>query len=243
MKLSDIYNNIKLILNKGDGFVSMDQLNLMLPSVQIELLRNKCEELFTITDAGVAIPKSTISTKSIDRLITSTSQLLTTSYIMVSDYLFWIGGNSSINSVIKPLEFITKQEYYTRKSDLLSKPIAENPILYVSGSLIYIYPYQNNRVDISYIKVPTNPFLDYYMTAQYKLSFLDVGESKVISGGAQYRDGSTSGTKVSETVELQLPVGFHQEFQDLLLEKISLSLDDQLRTQYSMQKQDKEDSR
>jgi len=244
MTLSTIYNNIKLILNKGDGFVSMEQFNILLPSIQMELLRTKCEELFTITDSGLAIPKSTITTKMVSNLITSYTQTLSTYSINVfSDFMFWIGGTCTLGGKVRQLEFITKQEYYNRKFDLLSKPIAEYPILYISGSKMYVYPFSGNAIDLSYIKTPTTPFLDYYMNSSYKLTFLTLGATQVISGGAQYRDGTVSGTKTSTTVELELPISFHQEFQDLLLEKISLSLDDQLKTQYAVSKQTKEDSR
>ena len=69
-------------------------------------------------------------------------------------------------------------------------------------------------------------------------------DAHILTTGEEYRDGTLSGnTIISLTKELEIPDDFHPEFQDMMIEKLSLPYDDQLKLQYSLGKQQLEDNK
>jgi hypothetical protein len=253
MKLRELYTNANTLLNKdsNDGYITMDRFNTLLPSLLFEFVRMKCEELFSITDAGQLIPKSIYSTKFINGILA----LASISYgdegnqgAMPTNYLYWLKGFVTIDDgtalSMKEAELITHNEYVDRQTNLLARNISENPVIYMYDNKFKMLPSGTGRVGgYYYIRKPATPFLDYYLDSNYKLQFLDVAATiNLTSTSSEYRDGSTTGTKTSATVELEIPEDFHPEFQDLLIEKLSLPLDDQYKNQYAMGKQAKEDA-
>jgi hypothetical protein len=263
MKLREIYTNCNTVLNKdgNDGYISMDRWNTLLPHVLMELIRKKCEELFTITDSNIRA-ESIYSSKVIQKLITS--QLFDISGInpaidgsgmwidLPTNYLYFVSSYgqmidqdqySQVTNPFKKVELVTERELNVRQSNMLSPPIAENPVCVIRNDKVYFYPAGGifNLRDFIFVRKPLTPFLDYYMDANAQTVFMDAGTSKTMTGGLEYRDGTTTGSKTSQTVELEIPDDFHPEFTDMMIEKLSLPFDDQLKLQYSMAKQQQED--
>lgn len=249
MKLKEIKTNCETLLNKdgNDGYIDMYRWNTLLISVSMGFVRKKFAELFTITDTGMAIPKSTYSQKFIQQLVVEFSHKEESSYKNIPDnYLYWLNAYREVDGGRKELELVTVSEKNRRLSDLLAKPIIENPICYLSAGVIYFLPKWSASYDswdlISYIRKPLTPFLDYYIDANLKDVFLDEDVAVRLATGEEYRDGTVnSGTKNSITQELEFPDDFHPEFQDMMIEKLSLPYDDQFKTQYAMTKQQMED--
>lgn len=256
MKLSEIYTNSNTILGKdGDeGIIPLNRWNTLIPSIYFEFVKNKLEEQFTLTPEGQAIPKSVYSSKLIPSLIyredligTNTSNDGMWVKPAVASMMYFISINGNSGKYYKNIELISDGDLQLRRSDMLSNDISENPVCVQRTDRIYVYPSYpvpaTYPLNLFYIKVPATPFLDYYIDANYKTQFIDAGASQVISGGAQYRDGTLSGTKTSQTVELEIPESMHPAFQDYLVQKLSLIIGDQYINQVSMAKQQLDESK
>lgn len=256
MLLSEIKKNIetKLSINGNSGYISFDKFNTLLEGEYMGFVKTKIEELF-ITSNGAAIPKTMYSTKLLGNLIKSTwndgvsmtgtadsNALFKKWELSTSDFMYWLAGeHGTPSSSPRGVELVTEVEFVNRRSNLMAKPIDENPIAFIKGGNIFT----SNNVTaphIYYIKTPTTPFLDYYIDADSYSQTLDVGDSINLSGaetGGQYRDGTTTGTKNSTTVELEISFDFHLEFQNKLMEAIAIPIDTE-RTQYANIKQQQE---
>lgn len=251
MYLSEIYKNVHTILSKdgNEGFISMDRWNSMLPSWNHEFIRAKIEEQFTITPEGKLIPKTIYSSKILSGLIVSETLAGTLvsgeRRFTPTNMMFWLSAETTTayNNQIAQVELINEYEFKNRKSNLMAKPISENPVALQRGGYIWVWPTDISSIDISHVKIPTSPFLDYYMDANYDTQFLSVGEGIVISAGSQYRDGTTSGSKNSATVELEIPVNMHPAFQEYIIESLQRMTGDLQAEQISLAKRQMEESK
>jgi hypothetical protein len=253
MTLAQIYKNGHTFLAKdgNEGLISMDRFNTFLPSWYHEFIRAKLEEQYAITPEGKVIPKGKFSTKIIDNLVRTIEISGTVDgndrYFVPtgSTFMYWIGANTTTeyNGQLREIELISDEEFRSRRSNILSKPFSEYPAMCYRIGRLYLYPSDITNVSFSYIKVPATPFLDYYMDANYDTQFLALGETKTMSGGMQYRDGTTSGAKTSQTVELEIPVGMHPAFQQYIIETLQGTLSDLNAEQLSIAKKQMEESR
>jgi hypothetical protein len=263
MKQREIYSNVKLQLNKEDGFISITEWNTLIPSLFSEFIRMKAEELFTITRAGALIPKSSTASKLLQQITKKTGLDFSPSLSfytadLPADYLYWkyLYNTGTSRALSTEIELITEDEFMERNSNILAPQIPENPVALIAENVIYTYPGSAIADDgahddlvsseFCYVRKPATPFLDYYIDANYKTRFMDATTAgdHTLTPGEEYRDGTTNLVKkVSQTVELEIPEDFHPEFQDLVIERLAMMIDDQPKAQYGAMKQAKEDAK
>lgn len=250
MLLSTIYQNVHSILSKdgNEGLISIPRWNSLLHSVQYELIREEATKNSVMLENGndqllsLRILKQLVTIKeglTPTTLVASTSIYVPlTSASLGSEMLYW--GNMW-TSTGKKVDLVTFDQFINKFSNFMAMNIDENPIAYInyrSSTLeARIYPASITSVSLMFIRKPTTPKLDYYMDANYKTQFMAAGASHLLTANEQYSDGTTTGTKVSTTVELDIPDDYHPKFQDMMVERLSLPIDDQYKNQYSLAKE------
>lgn len=252
MTLSQIYTNITSLLasDGNDGVITLDRFNVVLPSVLYELIRSKNEEL----EKTKGFRGSYLSSKILKNLVyyktnvtVTSGRFALTAAALDSDFLYWgdLWTYSAYGTQKRRIELVKSDELAKRLNDLIMPNLSENPVAHISRvsttDYAYIWPTNITAVDIIFIRKPTTPFLDYYIDANSERQFMAASSSHTLTAGEVYRDGTTSGTKSSATVELEIPEDFHPEYQDKLLERLSMVLNDQFGVQYSLTKQQQED--
>jgi hypothetical protein len=255
MLLKDIYTNITTMLSSdgNDGVITLDRFNTILPIIQDELIRAKIEEQYRVSPLGELPSEAIYSSKIIRNLIVAQSVTRSTDYFTFplttgSGYtltyalLYFLGASTSTayNGMIREIKLISDKKLRKLMGNLLEPNISENPVVLLRSGLLHVYPSDITAISISYVRRPVAPFLDYYINASKERVFMTAATEYAIGSTSIYRDGST-GTKQSATKELEVPEDFHPEFQDKLLERLSLVLNDQFGVQYAMSKQAKED--
>jgi hypothetical protein len=223
----------------------MDRWNTLLPSLNHEFIRTKIEEILSSFPNGVISDETIYSSKLIQALITSSTLSVTSGVTTISNMMFWgkMRTASAYNGKIRKIELVSDSQLNGRLTNILSRPLKENPVAKLSGVSIYIFPTDISSVILDYIQIPVSPFLDYYKDANYKTQFLNSGVTYTLKSNEVYRDHTTSGVKASQTVELQIPVNMHAAFQDYIIEKLSLIISDQYINQVTMAKEAKEESK
>ena len=249
MTLSEIYTNIHTQLSKdgNSGLISMDKFNTLLPSIFYELIRDEATKNSVILENGneELISLRILSNLIVSKIVTGLSSFELTSTRLDYDMLYWgaMRTTNAYNGAIRKIKLITHQEFISRYSNMLLMDIDEKPVAYIKNisgvNYAYIFPNDIPSIDFIFIKKPEDPFLDYYMDANYKTQFMAADSSHALTAGEQYRDGTTTGTKVSQTVELELHEDYHVKFQDMLIARMSLPIDDQYKNQYATVKEQK----
>jgi hypothetical protein len=273
MKLSDIYTNIHTILSKdgNEGLITLDRWNTLLLSTLYEFIRNEAKINNVILENGnesmlslrvlknLSTWQENISISSPSSPNTGGSKLSLiytgSSGLLQYDLLYWgvmwtravlVGGYSSENAVKRKIELISYDEFIRRYSNIMNIDIDENPVAYIINQTIdmaAIYPTSIKTIDFLYIRKPNTPFLDYYFDSNYKTVFMDEDTSHTLTTGEEYRDGTTTGAKTSQTQELEIPEDMYPEFQNYMIQKGSLMLGDQYTNQVAMAKQQMNESR
>lgn len=99
-------------------------------------------------------------------------------------------------------------------------------------------------VETYYLKYPATPIFDYYVDANDVVQPLAAAATHTLTSGETGSAGQTSGTTVtSTTVELEWPVEFHWKYINLLLKRLGLTNDDQLKLQSTMIEEQKIESK
>jgi hypothetical protein len=255
MLLKDIYTNITTMLSSdgNDGVVTLDRFNTFLPIIQDELIRAKIEEQYRVSPLGELPGEAVYSSKIIRNLIVAQSVTRSTDYFTFplttdSGYtltyalLYFLGAHTSTayNGMVREIKMVSDKKLRKLMGNLLEPNISENPVVLLRQGLLHVYPSNITSISISYVRRPVAPLLDYYINASKERVFMTAGLEYNVTTGSIYKDGTT-GVKTSATKELEIPEDFHPEFQDKLLERLSLVLNDQFRVQYAMSKQAKED--
>lgn len=260
MLLQSIYKNAHTRIAKdgNEGLISMDRFNSMLPAWNLEFINKKLEENFRFTPEGQAIPNNAFAMKIISPLtrtyaVTGIAEGsdkyfdISTTHINTSyPDMYFLGANTTTeyNGQIRDLELISDWEFRRRRANMLSKPFSEYPVLCYRAGLYYCYPSDIPAITFSYIKVPTDPFLDYYMDANYDMKFMTAATTYTMTTGLQYRDGTVGtpsgvliyysqaaatqagSTLYNRTTELEIPSSMHTEFQEYIIESLQSMLGD-----------------
>jgi hypothetical protein len=250
MLLRELYINSHTILSKdgNEGLITMDRWNTLLQSLNHEFIRTKLEEIFGAFPNGNVTDETIYSSKLIQSLIATDMLSVTAGVIDLGStptLMYWgkMRTTSTYNGKVRKVELVSDSELNGRLTNMMQKSLSEYPAARIKGNYIYIYPTDISSVVFDYVKIPTVPFLDYYVDAKHKTQFLGAGSTYTLQANEVYRDHSTSGTKTSLTVELQLPVNMHSAFQDYIIEKLSLMISDQYINQFTIAKEAKEEAR
>ena len=166
---------------------------------------------------------------------TSTRTLTAGNVSAPSDYAHMtamhVGGTTTL------IDELTDEEWVFRQDDELTQPTTSYPIARLDATYLYVLPATVTSITVYYLKNPTTPFFDYYIDANLAIQYLTVGQSYALQASEVYRDGTTSGTKASISVELEWDDTNKIKVLHRILTKLGVSMDEQLVAQYSTQKE------
>lgn len=148
-------------------------------------------------------------------------------------------------AVTRNIEIVTDLEYNYRLASILLQPDAIFPIakFYRDSGLevIQFYPLASTTATFDYLKVPTEPFFDYYINANDEIIYMPPGTDHTLTAGEEYRDGTTVGLVSSISVELPFPEGDRLDIGYMILQKLGIPVKEQLAVEYGAIREGKED--
>jgi hypothetical protein len=149
-------------------------------------------------------------------------------------------------AVTRKIEIVTDLEYTNRLSSVLLQPDETFPIakFYRNSSynlVIKFYPLTNNTANFDYLRIPPNPFFDYYINANDEIIYMEPGTDHTLTAGEKYRDGTTVGLVSSISVELPFPEGDRLDVSYMILQKLGIPVKEQLAVEYGAVREGKED--
>lgn len=148
---------------------------------------------------------------------------------------------------IRRIEIVTGLEWSERVTSSLLAPDYVYPICKFTrdASGNYIIKFEPltgfSTVTFDYLRKPTDPFYDYYYNANDELVYLQPGASYTLQAGEEYRDGTTSGTVNSISVELPFPEGDRLDVAYMILQKLGIPVKEQMAVEYGAAREAKED--
>ncbi len=101
------------------------------------------------------------------------------------------------------IDEVNEIEWVKRINSSITLPSEEYPICKIYETNIQVKPNSITGIKISYLRLPVDPYYDYYITANGKVTYLEVGEEYTLTTGEVSRSGATSGTITSASVELE----------------------------------------
>lgn len=251
MKLNDIFDLIEYIAsqhNTGDT-MTPSQRNLLLEYVNQEFYNQEYEKyevnrnisdnmrpFEVIMGGGSTMP-----------LKVSSSGLATipTDYMHGSSmYYKKVVGSSGLNPSIteKIIEELTDSEFSERVGSVL-RTTTKYPVCTYRNGYIEFRPKDINYVEFTYLRKPTTPYYDYYISTSGEEIYLEAGEvhtwatGEVDSSGVTHTIGDPNYT--SQTFELEFPENTHIAITRLILSKVGINLSDADIYVYSEQQQNK----
>jgi len=194
------------------------------------------ENLTLFNDECKAFETSRIVSDALRPFKTTSTRTLTTGYVSApSDYAhltaMHVGGDTIL------IDDLTDEEWVFRQDDELTQPSADYPIARLDSTNIYVLPLTIDSITLLYLRNPTTPYYDYYTDANLNIEYLEADESYVLGASEVYRDGTTSGTVNSITVELEWEDLDKIKILHRILTKLGVSMDEQLVAQYATSKE------
>lgn len=135
----------------------------------------------------------------------------------------------------RKIDLVTQLEFQERVGDYLTQPTIKNPLMKYQEGFVYVYP--NVAFDLVYMVSPEIPFLDYYYDTNRNIQYMDEGDSVTITTGMEYRDGTTSGVKESQTVEMDLDEGGQIDVMNRMLRLLGVVIPNEGVFHYSTQEE------
>jgi hypothetical protein len=148
-------------------------------------------------------------------------------YVLIpKDYAHFVPGSMQAGSGY-PVYKVTEPEWYDRLSQDIKKPTTKNPICVFGDGYLRIAPTTIDSVEYSYLRYPTEPYLDgYVLDSNNEFVYLDEDESVDLdSVGGESLDGTSSGTYNSKTVELEWKFEDKLEIAARIASSYGLSID------------------
>ena len=140
-----------------------------------------------------------------------------------------------------PFDIVTDEEFIEYAHSDLTAPSVNYPVLTIKGSKVEVLPSTIPTVVLRYLKTPDTPFFDYYYDANDISQYLQPGQTYTLQAGEEYRDGTTSGSVTSISIELSYPEGERVQVLYMILEKLGVSLNEQDALEYGMAREQKEE--
>jgi len=152
---------------------------------------------------------------------------------------YWMSGKPfcNDNGTARFLDQVTPPEIAYRYADFLTQPTIENPLYQIttadgnpnSSYAFLCYPSTISTIYLDYYRIANTPVLDYYMNnTTFQKTYLDEGVTYVIPVGSTYSDGSTSGSKVSKTIDWEWAEADLPIIMAMMLQEAGITLPDQL---------------
>lgn len=155
------------------------------------------------------------------------------SYLLVTGY----DGETPIVTS-RNVAVLTDAEFNIIRGRALMYPSKKYPVCTFRNGRIQFLPRDLRKVEFSYLKKPTEPFFDYYISSIGEVVYMLPNQSYMISSPAEYRDGTT-GLKNSLSVEMDWSDNAYPKLTQLMLSKIGISIKDRDLIQYSELNQNK----
>jgi hypothetical protein len=175
MTLEELYNLANFIIrrtSKGRPLTS-DRFVEMFNKRQIDYfqeLYNRFESNTSITDS--LRPFKKIIDQDDISIVDNTYFALPSDYFHLST-ISYVDGDGKYY----PFDVVTKDQVLMRKSSFLTSPSITYPICYEFNNNLYLEPYSSSLdLNISYLKYPSDVVLDYYISTDGSLEFLDASE-------------------------------------------------------------------
>jgi hypothetical protein len=238
MDLNKIYTLANYVSNKhksGNAF-TVNQFNALIEIITPDYFKKKAEEsgYFNKSNLSVEI-KELYSSKFLREFIIN--ETVSTSGAFTYSYAFWVGGHDSDNDVL--VELITEDEYHDRIGDSVMAPAADAICAVERATEVDVYPDSINNINVSYLRYPAIPFLDYYIDVNGVIQFLAAGAThtwttgEIDSSGTSHTTGQADWSSL--TVELEFIEDMHMDFLNEVLSRVGIRLKEPMITQAAEQ--------
>ncbi len=228
MTNNDLYKSLLNILRKESKGLAVS------PDAFTDYLKVENLALFNEYCKGIEVSQKVSDALRVFK--TSSTRTLTTGSVSApSDYAhltaMHVGGDTIL------IDQVTDEEWVFRQDDELTQPTASYPIGRLADTNIYVLPNTITSITVLYIRNPTEPYFDYYTDANYKVQYLTAGQVYALQTSEVYRDGTSSGSVTSISVELEWEDLDKIKILHRILTKFGISMDEQLVAQYATSKE------
>ena len=154
---------------------------------------------------------------------------------------------SAISNVNSKCDIVTPIEWVHRQDDDITGPSATHPIMMVGSSYLHILPSSVTGATVTYLREATSePFFDYYIDAQRNIQYLTPAQVYNLDTSEVYRtgivDGGAGDPVTAISIELEWADYDKMKILNMILEKLGVSLSDQGVAQYSMVKEQQQNT-
>lgn len=227
MDINEVYSLANYIANKhknGNAFTPQ-QFNVLISSLTPDFFKKKVEESGYFNRGRLSKPMTELySSKFLRAFIIN--ETVSTSGSLTYSYAYWCGAHDSSSNV--RVDMVTEEEYHDRVGDTVMAP-ADNVICAVErATVLDVYPASISNINISYMRYPNTPVLDYYIDTNTRLQFLAAGAThtwatdEIDSSGTSHTFGDPDWSSL--TVELEFPIDMHDDFLNEVLSRVSIRL-------------------
>lgn len=228
----DIYKMLCFLSNKEGlgGYIRVEDLNLMLKTQPIVLLREKLgisnDFNYLLSASRRQKGQSTLLDDQTN-LFKKKSTLSFTAGIatLPTDYFRYDSIRTSTS--IEGVEILFGGEVASRLNDPIDAPDTEFPIAEFMENKVYIYPNTIATVDLVYYRYPnysTPAVFDYYVDVYGNVVYLAQGSTHILQAGEIGSAGQTSGTVTSSSVELEGTQEFVLDTAFLIAKNLGINL-------------------
>lgn len=166
---------------------------------------------------------------------------------LISPYEYWHPSALYYDDsgTLRKIEIVTDLEYAERVTSTLLLPDSYYPIakFFRNGAneAIQFYPLTSTTAIFDYLSIPIDPFYDYYINANDEIIYMPPSSSHLLTAGEVYRDGTSSGTVNSISVELPFPNGDKLDIAYMILQRMGIPVSEQTAVEYGLSREAKED--
>lgn len=250
MTQTEIYRYINALWNADSlgGTLNLKEYNDAQKEVNTTMFLDAVEELFAHQKAGNLNYEAVFSSKMLRQFIapyiaTLTAPLYSITISSLTGYAFFLKAHTQLSyqGQIREIKLVDHNDFVSRQTNLMRPPIKYNPICTIDNQgYIKVLPTDASPLYIYYLKYPATPIFDYYVDTNDVVQPLAAAATHTLTSGETGSTGQTSGTTVtSTTVELEWPVEFHWKYINILLKRLGLTNDDQLKLQATMAEETK----
>jgi hypothetical protein len=175
MTLNEIYEFINIVSlkeNNGNLFEIHD-MNNAIKALDSSFERDKIREYEKYQDSP-SPKQSVLEGRSLSELLTSANVTITTGTgNLPADYGYFKTAEGSYLNSLREIELVTEEERIDRLAKKARKLPERYPICTIRGTVLNVWPKSITPVSLIYYKLPTTPYLDYYVNANDRTIALD----------------------------------------------------------------------
>jgi hypothetical protein len=252
MTQTEIYRYINALWNADSlgGTLNLKEYNDAQKEVNTTMFLDAVEELFAHEKAGNLNYEAVFSSKMLRQFIAPYLSapvigMVTLSPLTGFAFFLKMHTTASYHGQIRDIKLVDHNDFVSRQTNLMRPPIKYNPICTIDNqAAIKILPTDITAATIYYLKYPATPIFDYYVDTNDVVQPLAAAATHTLTSGETGSAGQTSGTTVtSTTVELEWPVEFHFRYMNMLIKRLGLANENQLKLQSTMIEEQKIESK